>query len=166
MSPSAPEVTSSRSRTLTGVVQVVEAFGDPARGGLGSGLHRAGLFGVAGQRLLAEDVLARLQRGYVPLGVRRVDQGVVDQVHVGIGDHVSVGAVHLSDAPFGGERLGTGPVTGGDGHELMAQRPRRIDNALISDPGGAQDADTQRRRHMITSGGHSTTDRILATARP
>jgi hypothetical protein len=48
----------------------------------------------------------------------------------------------------------------------MAQRPRRVDNALISDPGGAQDADAQRRRHKATSGSHSILDRILATAPP
>jgi hypothetical protein len=54
--------------------------------------------------------------------------------------------VHLGDAALGGERLGACPVAGGDGRDLVAQRSRRGDDTFVGDPGGAEDADAQRRQ--------------------
>ena len=48
--------------------------------------HLRRLIGVRGDRLLAQDVLARLQRADAPLGVQAVGQRVVDRVDLRIGD--------------------------------------------------------------------------------
>ena len=56
--------------------------------------HRLRLFGGARQRLLAEDVLARLRRGDARLGVRVVGAAVVEELDGRVVEHLApVGVV-------------------------------------------------------------------------
>ena len=71
-------------------------------------------------------------------------QGVVDDVDLGIGQHLGVGAQGPLDAVPRGELLGPLGVAGGDGDQPVAGRLRGIDDGLFGDPGRAQDADPQR----------------------
>ena len=100
------------------VVPVVERLHDHEPGAVGDRRHLFGLRGVGGERLLAQHVLAGLERGDRPLRVQPVRQWVVDRVDVGIGEQVRVGAVHARDAVLGRERVGTGPIAGRDGDHL------------------------------------------------
>ncbi|MEG8037531.1 hypothetical protein QP157_20095 [Sphingomonas sp. LR61] len=54
-------------------------------GGCGSGGHRLGLFDGVRERLLAQDVLAGLERGDRDLDVRRSGRHDVDDVDVRVG---------------------------------------------------------------------------------
>ena len=61
---------------------------------------------VGGQRLLAENVLAGLGRLDAPLGMEMVGQGVVDHVHVRVGEQRRVAPVAPRHVELGAERLG------------------------------------------------------------
>ena len=66
----------------------------------------------ATERLLAEDVLARLRRRDARFGVNVVGAAVVEDLHVGVGDQVApVGIVFLVAVAFGGfgGRFGVAP---------------------------------------------------------
>ena len=69
---------------------------------------RAGLVGVAGERLLAEHVLTGRDRGQRPLCVQPVGQRDVDRVERRVGEHAGVVVVHRGDAVPG--RGGGGPA--------------------------------------------------------
>ena len=74
-------------------------------------------------RLLAEDVLVRLERADRPGHVQMVGQRIVNGVDVAVGEQFLVRAVGLFDAELGGDRLGPRQVARGngrDGAELAA----------------------------------------------
>ena len=78
------------------------------------------LLGAARQRLLAEHVLAGLERADRPLDVQRVGQRDVDRVDLGVGEQRLVGAVRARDAVLGGEGPAALDVARADGDELLA----------------------------------------------
>jgi hypothetical protein len=67
------------------VVAPHEGLGQHAAFALGDVEDAIDVLGVAGERLLAQHVLAGLERAERPLHVQRVGQRVVDRVDVGIG---------------------------------------------------------------------------------
>lgn len=76
------------------------------------------LLGVDGERLLTHHVLPRIERLEGVGKVVRVGGGDVDDVDVGVGDEVGVGAVGFGGggrADFGEELLGLGDGGGGAG---------------------------------------------------
>ena len=80
-----------------------------ALGGAGGGIrHRLGLFDRVGERLLAQHVLAGLERGDRDLGVRVARRDDVDDVDVIPSDHL---------APVGG-RFRPAPLLGCRGHGI------------------------------------------------
>lgn len=66
--------------------------------GLGGGHELLGLGGIDGQGLFAEDVFAGLEGKHGVLEVVAVRGGDVDDVDVGVGDELGVGAVGLCGA--------------------------------------------------------------------
>jgi hypothetical protein len=113
--------------------------------------HLPGLVRVARRRLLGEDVPARLHGGAVPRPVQRVRQRVVDDLDLGIGDQLGVRPDDALDAVPRRERLGPGPVAGGDRDEPVTRGPRGPDERELGDPGGAEDADPQWLGHRTPS---------------
>ncbi len=73
-----------------GVVPVVERLHHHQIGRRRLRGHVLGLRGVRGERLLAQNVLARGQRTLGPLGVEPIGQRVVDRVDLRIGDQILV----------------------------------------------------------------------------
>ena len=116
--PSSPLSTSARMRCGERVVAVVERLHHHEPGAIGDRRDLLGLGGVAGERLLAQHVLARFERGDRPLRVQAVGQRVVDRVDVGIGEEVGVGVEHPRDAVLGRERVGPRAITRGDADDL------------------------------------------------
>jgi hypothetical protein len=103
------------------MVQVVEAFHDLTWRGPGDIAHQRGFGRVPGKWLLAEHMLAGLQRVLVPLAVQRVDEGVVDHLDLWVVNDLRIGRVHLFDATLGGECLGAGSVAGGHRDQSVAE---------------------------------------------
>jgi hypothetical protein len=136
------------------VVPVVERLHHHEPGAVGRRRDLLGFGGVRGERLLAQDVLARRDRLQRPLRVQSVRQRVVDRVDIRISDDVVVRRVHLGDLVLVGELLGPGRVTGGDRHHLgLAQTPRRLDQRAGRDASRAQGANAHSIRcsHAPTS---------------
>ena len=79
------------------VVAVVERLHHDEPGARRDGGDGFGFLGVRGERLLAQHVLARFERGDRPLRVQAVGERVVDRVEVGIGER----APRTSRAPSG-----------------------------------------------------------------
>ena len=77
------------------------------------------------QRLLAEHVLAGLQRPDRPLDVQRVRQRDVDRVDLRVGEQRLVAAVRAREPVLGGVRTGALRVAAGDGDDLDRVRARR-----------------------------------------
>ena len=71
------------------VVAVHERLAQQSAAPLGGVECRIHLLGVARERLLAEHVLAGLERFDRPLGVQRVRQRDVDRLDLGIGEQAS-----------------------------------------------------------------------------
>ena len=102
------------------------------------------LVGVRGERLLAQHVLAGLERGDRPPAVEPVRQRVVDRVHVGIGEERVVRVVHRRDRVLAGELLGSLPVTGRHGDDLdLVVLLRGLDQRRRGDAGRAERADPE-----------------------
>ena len=144
--PSSPLSTISRMRCGERVVPVVERLHHDEAGARRDRGHRFGFLGVRGERLLAQHVLARFERGDRPLGVQPVGQRVVDRVDVGIGEQRGVGVVHLRDAVLRRERLGAAAIARRD---RDAPRLRATLRAGLIDRGRrdarrAEDADPNR----------------------
>ena len=101
-----------------------------------------GFLRVRGERLLAQHVLAGLERGDGPFGVEPVGERVVDRVELGIGEERGVRVVHLRDAVLGRERVGAAAVSGrygsDDGFVAIAGG---LDRGRRRDAGRAEDAD-------------------------
>ena len=95
--------------------------------------------GFSDSTCLPAAMAARFQRA-----VQGVGQRVVDDVDLGIGQHLGVGAQSALDAVARGVLLRAPGVAGGDGDEPVARRLRRGDDGLFGDPGRTEDADPQR----------------------
>jgi hypothetical protein len=80
--------------------------------------------------------------------VEAVGERVVDDLDLGVANHVGVGVQHPLDAVAGGEGFGPAPVAGGDGDEAVAGGAGGVDDREGGDPGRAEDADAQRFRHL------------------
>src|SRR5467141_2943347 len=126
----------------------------------GSGLPRGrvaleGLLRLASHRLLAEDVLSRLERGAVDLEVHAVWSGDVHHLHFGIGDHLP---------PIGGGPLEPEALLRGSGalfHRVAADHQLRHEAAPgepirdgsvgpavdLAHPSHADDADAECLSH-------------------
>ncbi len=127
------------------VVAVVERLHHHEPGAVGDRGHLFGLGGVVGEGLLAEHVLARLERGDRPLRVQTVGQRVVDGVDVGIGEQVGVGVEDARDAVLGGVGVGAAAVTRGDRDHLGILRVAGgLDDRGGRDARGAEDSDADR----------------------
>ena len=118
----------------------------------------AGLCGVGRERLLAQHVLARLERCPGPPSVQSVRQRVVDGIQLGIGDQRFVAAVHSGDAVFGCEDLGPGHVPGRDGSHLdLVVSPSGEDERHWCDACCTQNSDPYRpavSRHRADVSSH------------
>jgi hypothetical protein len=106
---------------IHGMMQVMEAFHDLTWRGPGDIAHQRCFGRVPGKWLLAEDMLAGIQRVLVPLGVKRVDERVVHDLDLWVVDDFGVRLVNLLDATLCGECLGSGSVAGGHGDEPVAE---------------------------------------------
>ena len=105
-----------------------------------------GLLRVRGERLLAQHVLAGLERGDRPLRVQPVRERVVDRVDVGIGDERRVGVVHLRDAVLRRERVGPAAIARRDrADRRFADVARGLDHGRRRDARRAEDADPNGR---------------------
>ncbi len=100
------------------VVAVHERLAQQAAGALGRVERRLDLVGVARHRLLAEHVLARLERLDRPLAVHRVRQGDVDRLDLVVGEQRLVRAVGAWDLPFLRVRVGARLVAARDCDEV------------------------------------------------
>jgi hypothetical protein len=125
-------------------VQVVEALQDGHPGRRGGVADLGGLGGVAGRRLLGQHVPAGGDGGQVPGDVEAVGQRVVDDLDLGVGDHVGIGADDPLDPVGGGERPGTRPVAGGHRDQAVAGGAGGAGQGQVGDPGGTENADAQR----------------------
>lgn len=102
------------------------------------------------ERLFAEHVLAGPQSSEIPAGVQRVDQAVVDQLDLGVGEQLGIGGVHSLDAMLGRECPSPLGVPRRHRDEPVAAGLGRLDDGLAGDPGGAEDTDPQRAAHPVT----------------
>ena len=117
------------------VVAVHERLAQQSAAPLGGVECRIHLLRVAREWLLAEHVLAGLERLDRPLGVQRVRQRDVDRLDLGIGEQVLVRAVGARDLPLAGVRLGPGLVAAGNGDEIDLRRRVRTGDHLPVDVG-------------------------------
>ena len=108
--------------------------------------HPLGIGRGQGQWLLAQDVLARLDRGERPLQVEVVREGDVDRVDVRVGEEALVRIVRARDCQLARDPLRDLAVARGDRHHL-APLPRRAADArdplLARDVRGGQHAPAQ-----------------------
>ena len=126
------------------VVAPVEGLDEDAPGLLRRLGHALGFLGVGGHRLLAQHVLARLQRSKRPLAVQAVGQGVVDGVDFGVGEEPVVVAMNAGNPLLAGELPRPGLVARRDGHDLgLRNPPRRPDHRHRRDPCGSEDSDSK-----------------------
>ena len=103
--------------------------------------HLGGLGGVAGERLLGQDVLPGEDRLLVPGRVQAVGERVVDRLDLGVGDHVGVRLVDPLDAVGPGEGLGPVSVTRGDRDEPRSGGRGRADDGQLADACRSQHSD-------------------------
>ena len=96
------------------------------------------------ERLLAEDVLSRLERADRPLHVHRVRQRDVDRLDVWVLEQRVVRAVRALDAPLARVRLGTALVAAGNGDQIDLLRRLRSRNQLPVDVGGREEPPANR----------------------
>ena len=108
------------------------------------------LLGVARERLLAEHVLAGLERFDRPLGVQRVRQRDVDRLDLGVGEQVLVRAVGARNLPLARVGLGPGPVAAGNGDEVDLRRRVRAGDHLPVDVGRGDNAPLNCGTHART----------------
>ena len=94
------------------VVPVVERLHHDEAGARRNGGNLLGFVRVRGERLLAQHVLACLERGDRPLRVEPVGQRVVDRVDLGIGEERGVRVVHRRNSVLRRELIGSGAVAG------------------------------------------------------
>jgi hypothetical protein len=129
-------------------VAVHQALDAVAAGRLG-GVEAAGGVGGGGERLLAEDILARRQRLDRPLGVEGDGQGDVDGIDRPGGQQLLVGAVAGLQPQLVSERPRPVDVAAGHGHEL----------GVVGGAGGLdhQPADAGRRQDTPADPGHAAT---------
>ena len=116
--------------------------------------HLLGLGHVAGERLLDQHVLARLdgqQRVVTVLGVRGGDVDRLDRV---VGTERLVGVVHGATAVRGRERLAALAGAGADGGDLAAGAGQQGIGERGGDATGAEDAPAQRRGLEGIGDGH------------
>ena len=129
-----------------GVEAPVERLDDRLPALRASGQDGLGFGSVRREGLLQQHVLAGLERAQRPGRVQRVGQGVVDGVHVRVGQQGLVAPEGQLDAVPLGERRCPACVAGGHGQHLGRRHlARRCDERKRCDAGGTEDADAQRR---------------------
>ncbi len=127
-----------------------ERLGDQLAGPVARGDQRLGFLRVERDRLLAQHVLARLQRADRPRDVQLVGQRIVDRLDRRIGEQFVVGAVGLGDPVRRRRRLGLGEVARGD--RVDARNLALLhagDDPLETDIRGAEHAPRDFTRHLI-----------------
>src|SRR4051812_47924857 len=117
-----------------------------AAGALGRVERRLDLRRAARQRLLAQHVLAGLERPDRPRHVQRVGQRVVDGIDLRVGQQRLVGAVHARDPVLGRVRPPAGRLARGDGEELGVRRQARAVDDALGDTCGGEDAPADHGR--------------------
>ena len=130
------------------VVAPVERLGDDEPGA-GSGVgHARRLLLVRGEGLLAQHVLAGVERAQRPLAVQAVRERVVDRFDLGIGEKRAVAGVHPGNSVLLGELPGALRVAGGHRHDLrLGELTRRAHQRRRRDGRGAEGPDAKRFRH-------------------
>ena len=104
-----------------------------------------GFLRVGGERLLAQHVLARFERGDRPLRVQAVRQRVVDRVDLGVFDERGVGVAHVGDAVLRRERVGAAAVARGHRtHHRLGVGASGFDHGCGRDARRAENADANR----------------------
>ena len=127
------------------VVPVVERLHHDEPGARRDRRHRFGFRGVRRERLLAEHVLARLQRRDRPLGMEPVGQRVVDRIDLGIGEERRVRVVHGRDPVLRREGLGAAAIAGRHRSHLgFGVVAGGLDHPARRDARRAEDADPDR----------------------
>src|SRR5947207_2541591 len=119
----------------------------PERNGrrLGRREHPTGFLGCDAERLLAQDRLARLERGDRPLGVQAVGQRDVDRLYPEVGDDLLVAEDTASDAVLGGPAPGARLVAACDrDREAVARLAERREEGALGDTCRAEDAPADR----------------------
>ena len=97
-------------------------------------------------------------RGQVPGAVEAVGQRVVDDLDLGVGEHVGVAAGDPLDPVPGGEGLGARPVAGRHPHQAAPGGPGGAGQGQAGDPRGAGRAPARQGQDLgrggrLTSGG-------------
>ncbi len=111
--------------------------------------HRLGALGGHGERLLAEDVLAALQRGDGQPVVEDVGGGDADDVEVVAGDEFVAVGVGVGDPVLGGQQLQSLPLLAGERDDLdpgEGAEGLEVRGAGVAE---ADDADTQGVRLAV-----------------
>ena len=127
-----------------------ERLGDELAGPRARGDQRLRLVGVKRDRLLAQHVLAGLQRADRPGDVQLVGQRIVDRLDRRIGEQLLIGAVGAGDAERGGRRPRLGEIARGDRVDARDLAALHGGNDLLeADIGGAEHAPRDFTRHPI-----------------
>ncbi len=121
------------------VIAIVERF-EENQAALSCRCHHLLGFGrVGGEGLLAEHVLALLERLESPLGVKTRGQRIVDRVDIRIADQRCIAGIDLRDAVLLGESAGAFRVARRNRHHFGTLRASgRLDQGVRGNLGRAQ----------------------------
>src|SRR5262245_46954919 len=134
------------------MVAIVEGLDEHASGPLGGRGHRLRLVDARRERLLAENVLARLEGTDRPLGVERVRQRIVDGVDLRVGEQCRIRFVDAGNLMPRREAPRALRVAGGDREDARFGHPsRRPHERHGRDPRRAEDAEAKGTGHIYAS---------------
>ena len=102
------------------------------------------------ERLLAQHVLARLERADRPFAVHRVRQRDVHRFDLRVGEESVVGTERARDLPFPRILVGTRLVSARDGDEIDLVGRVRAGNHFPVDVGGGDDSPLHGLPHVLT----------------
>ena len=125
-----------------GVVPVMECLHELHTGSVHSVSNVAGLGGVAGRGLFAQDVLAGRDRSQVPRPMQAIRKRVVDRLDLRVVDHFLIGVHDSFDVSVLGEFLGSVSIAGSNHHQTMSGVACRFDDGLVADARGPQNSDS------------------------
>ena len=104
---------------------------------------------AAVERLLAQDMLARLDRAHRPLDVHRVRERDVDGLDIGVLEQRLVASVRTLDPVLARVCLCAVAVAAADGDELHAVRLARAGEDEIVDAGSREQAPRDRLAFLV-----------------
>ena len=129
---------------------------------------RLDLAGATRERLLAENVLSRLERKRRPLNVERVRQRDVDRVDLVVREQRVVAPVRAPDPVRTRVRVGPRSVAAGDGNDVHRVRPHHSGEDRVVDPRGREQTESDRtsaQRPVASSRRRESVSIVTASSR-